>query len=100
MDHEVLVRSQLTKGKYKFEYFNRERTPIYDFSQERLMKFDIIFIDANSYNNLSSKSFSELINTVKGHGLGIIVQPDIGFSNCLEGNHISISAQQKFRKFS
>ncbi len=79
MGHKVLVRSQLTKGKYKFEYLNTERTPIYRLSQENLKNFDIVFIDTDSYMNLSSRSFETLINAVKDDGLGIFIQPNTSF---------------------
>ncbi len=76
MNLEVMVRSQLTKGKYKFEYFSRSRTPIYSFSSDNLKNFDIVILDANSYRNLSSNAFSILVTAAKQEGLGIFIQPD------------------------
>ena len=75
-NHKVVVRSQLTQGKYKFEYLNGERAPIYGFSRENLNKFDILIIDASSYTNLSSNSSEALLGAVRDDGLGIFIQPD------------------------
>ena len=95
MNHEVLVRSQLTKGKYKFEYFNRARTPIYGVSLENLRQFDILIIDANSYKNLSSKAYSALLETVKVYGLGIFIQPDAGLFRLSKGkSHFDFIQEQ------
>ena len=40
--HEIVVRSQLTKGKFKFEYFNTGSTPVYQFTDEILKQFDLV----------------------------------------------------------
>ncbi|PKV51944.1 hypothetical protein ATE84_4044 [Aquimarina sp. MAR_2010_214] len=79
MGHEVLVRSQITKGRYKFEYFNMERMPLGAFSKKNLEPFDLVIIDANSLKNLSRKSRTALENSVKENGLGIFIQPDPNF---------------------
>ncbi|WP_273566602.1 hypothetical protein [Maribacter halichondriae] len=76
MNLEVMVRSQLTKGKYKFEYFNRSRTPIYSFSSDNLKNFDVVILDATSYRNLTSSAFSILVTATREEGLGIFIQPD------------------------
>lgn len=74
--HEVSVRSQLTKGKFKFEYFNTARKPFYDFSRKRLQSLDLVIIDANSYRTLGKKTRQELDDAIKGDGLGVFVLPD------------------------
>lgn len=95
MNHEVLARSQLTKGKYKFEYFNRPRTPIYDVSLENLKQFDILIIDTNSYKNLSSKAYSVLLEAAKEYGLGIFIQPDAGLFRLSKGkSHFDFTQEQ------
>jgi len=95
MNHEVLARSQLTKGKYKFEYFNRARTPIYGVSLENLKQFDILIIDTNSYKNLSSKAYSVFMEAVKDYGLGIFIQPDASlFRPSKRKSHFDFSQEQ------
>jgi len=77
--HQVLVRSQLTQGKYKFEYLNRERKPLYRLNQKNLKPFDVLLIDAASYKNLSTTSFDALLQSVRNDGLGLFIQADFGF---------------------
>ncbi len=76
MGHELQVRSQLTKGKYKFEYVHSERKPIYRLTKENLKEFDLLIIDATSYRKLSSNSRSSLDDSIREAGLGVFVQPD------------------------
>ncbi len=79
MGHQVLVRSQITKGRYKFEYFNMERMPMGAFSKKNLESFDLIIIDANSLRNLGKASRIAIKNSVKENGLGVFIQPDSNF---------------------
>lgn len=74
--HKVLVRSQLTKDKYKFESFNRERSVIYGFTQKNLEDFDLVVMDASSYLALSRSSRNALDTRIEQEGLGVFIQPD------------------------
>ncbi|WP_041295680.1 MULTISPECIES: hypothetical protein [unclassified Dokdonia] len=79
--HEVLVRSQLTKERYKFENFNRKQGVIYGFTSANLSAFDVVVMDASSYNGLSSGSRRTLNNQVSQEGLGVFIQPDVAVVN-------------------
>lgn len=74
--HEVIVRSQLTKGRYKFEYFNSPKVPIYNFNQKALASFDLVIIDAISFKNISKRSRSSIENAIENDGLGVFIQPE------------------------
>ncbi len=80
-EHELIVRSQLTKGKFKFEYFNTERSPFYSFSKKQVSSIDLMIIDANSYVNLSRKSLQIIEEDMKGNGLGVFILPNDIFFN-------------------
>jgi len=77
--HQVLVRSQLTKNRFKFEYFNRAAKPISRFSQETLKDFDLIVIDADSYADLGNSSRNALNVSIREHGVGLFVQPNASY---------------------
>lgn len=79
MGHGVLARTQLTKNKYKFEYFNRETGPIYQFTQKNLEGFDLIIIDTDSYLGLGTSSRTVMEETVKEQGTGLFIQPSAAF---------------------
>ncbi|NJB70266.1 hypothetical protein GGR42_000728 [Saonia flava] len=79
MGHQVLVRSQITKNRYKFEYFNRNKTPIYTFSEKNLSDFDLLIIDVGSYRNMSLKSISVVENSIREEGLGLFIQPNLNY---------------------
>jgi len=76
MGHEVSVRSQLTRNKYKFEYFNTASKPVYQFTQKDLEDVDLLIIDADSYADLSASSRTALEKSVEVDGLGLFVQPN------------------------
>ena len=77
--YEIRVRSQLTRGKYKFEYFNTDRRPFYSFSKELVESVDLLIIDANSYLNLSRKSKQLIELGIRDNGMGLFVLPNRGF---------------------
>ena len=78
-EHELIVRSQLTKGKFKFEYFNTERSSFYSFSKKLVASIDLMIIDANSYVNLSRKSLQNFEEAIQGSGLGVFILPNDSF---------------------
>lgn len=75
----VLVRSQLTRGAYKFEYINREATPLYRLDSQNLEAFQLVICDAGSLLNLSPSSRSALQNAIRDRGLALLVQPEAGY---------------------
>lgn len=82
--HEVMVRSQLTRGRFKFEYFNTERIPVNSISEEILENFELLIIDAIELRNMAGRTRDNLKIAVKEQGLGIYIQPDLSFFNSAE----------------
>lgn len=79
--HSVLVRIQLTKDRYKFENFNRERGSIYGFTAANLADFDLVIVDIGSYLGLSRSSQQALEKRMTDEGLGVFIQPDLALLN-------------------
>lgn len=77
--HQVMVRTQLTKGRYKFEYFNGASNPVYRFTEDILGDYDLLIIDADSYKGLDRTSKEVLESSTKDNGMGVFIQPDEGF---------------------
>jgi len=75
MGNEVIVRSQLTRGRYKFEYFNTNRVPIYRLDDKSLEDFDLLIIDGDSFSGLSRNSWASIEKAIKSSELGLFVQP-------------------------
>ena len=73
--HEIVVRSQVTQGKFKYEYFNLNTKPSVDFSEKSLQQYDLLIIDAQSFRNLGRNQKSNLEGVVRNDGLGVFVQP-------------------------
>ncbi len=74
--HEVLARTQLTQGKYKFEYFNGASNPIYGFTSKNLKDYDLLIIDTDSYTSLGRASKAAMEAAVESNGLGVFIQPN------------------------
>ncbi len=81
LGNEVIVRSQLTRGRFKFEYFNTEPLPVNSLSEEILENFDLLIIDAIELKNMAGQTQNILKRAVKEQGLGIFIQPDLNFLN-------------------
>lgn len=72
--HELVVRSQMTKGKFKFEYFNTKKAGHGLLSKDKLLGFDLLIMDTNTYLGLSKTEKDALGEVVRENGLGIFVQ--------------------------
>jgi len=81
--HQVTIRTQLTKNKYKYEYFNTEQQAFYNFTEKQLEKYDLLFIDFESYIGLSRPNRSALHNSQKINGLGLFIQASVSFFNAV-----------------
>lgn len=95
MDHEVIVKSQVTKGKYKHEAFNTEISDVGNLSEKLLESYDLLIIDFNSYKTLYTSEKNALERAVREDGLGVFIQPEpalfqsnSGFAN-FDFNHES-----------
>ena len=73
--HEVVVRSQLTQGKYKFEYFNTASKPMYQITEEVLQDFHLVIADADTYYGFGSVLKNRLEKRIRENGLGLFLQP-------------------------
>ncbi len=73
--HELVVRSQITKGRYKFEYFNTSKNPVYGFPENALKDFDLLILDTETYLSLSKHNKNTLVRLIKEIGIGVFVQP-------------------------
>ena len=74
--HELVVRSQITKGRYKFEYFNTASSPVYGFAEKELKKFDLLILDTDTFLSLSKSTRQTVTKLVKEFGAGIFIQPN------------------------
>ena len=74
--HQVVVRNRLTKGKYKYEYFNTKRERV-SISTNSLKAFDLLVIDATSFLHLSSRQRNSIKKVIEKEGLGMFIQPEI-----------------------
>lgn len=72
--HQVIIKTKLTKQKYKFEYFNTERQPINSLNTENLSALDLIVFDDRSLNSLSNLEKTILSGAINKNGLGVFVQ--------------------------
>ena len=79
--HEVGVRSQVTRGKFKYEYFNKTTKPSVDFSEKSLQNYDLVIIDSQSFRSLDKNQQANLETVVRNEGLGIFIQSNASFNN-------------------
>lgn len=79
--HRVTARSQITTDRYKFEYFNTDRRPLGNLTENSLESFDLLIIDAASLRSIPGNQRNALENSVRKNGLGVFIQANDGFFN-------------------
>jgi len=75
LNHQVLVRSQLTQGRFKYEYFNQERKPFNALTTSSLKDLDLVILDAGAWQSLSRNEQNSIKDAVAQEGLGVFVMP-------------------------
>jgi len=79
--HEVIIKSQVTKGRYKFEFLKTAQIPIGNISISVLEPFDLLIVDAPSLRGFSGGEISAIEDQIRDNGLGLFIQPDDKFFN-------------------
>ncbi|NER15880.1 hypothetical protein [Spongiivirga citrea] len=108
MGHELLIRTQITRGRFKYEYFNRKRAPLSRLTEKNLGEFDLVILDPLTLRNFGGSTKLELKNAVQQDGLGIFVLMNNGGINTLKSfgdfsfksdglNEISVLDDSKLR---
>jgi hypothetical protein len=70
--HELIVRSQISKNDFHYEFSNREAARINRFTTETLNEFDLVLIDSESLYGFSVSELKSIEQSLK-EGLGVIV---------------------------
>ena len=80
--HEVVVRNQVSKTIYKYEYFNTNKRSVNRLTQGELDNQDLVIIDLESLDNLLRTERQLLKAAINEEGLGLFIQPEQGlFTN-------------------
>ncbi|ELR73828.1 Hypothetical protein C900_01438 [Fulvivirga imtechensis AK7] len=74
--HAMIVRSQVSRGKYRYEYFNRTSASGNLLSSGRLKTFDLVIADHPSMTRLSLSELRSMEEAVNKEGVGLFIQPD------------------------
>jgi hypothetical protein len=70
--HQVLLRYQLSKNTYRYEYINHRTERVDRVTEASLSPFDLLIIDSDAFQSLSSAESRELKKAIKA-GLGMTV---------------------------
>lgn len=76
--HQLIVRSQVTRGRFKYEYFNTQNNAQHVFSDASLAATDLLIMDVGALRQLSSAQRATIRKNIQEEGLGLLVQPDVG----------------------
>ncbi len=75
--HQVMVRSQVSKERYKYEYFNTGQKGTIGLSTKTLSEVDLLIIDAASLQKASKSMLERLQTAIATEGLGVFIQADV-----------------------
>jgi hypothetical protein len=70
----LVVRSQISRGRFLFEYLNRPRLEIARLDGERLAEFDLVVVDGAAWSALPAGERKVLDEAVRA-GLGLLLLP-------------------------
>jgi hypothetical protein len=70
--HALIVRSQISKNDFHYEFVNRESARIDRLTSESLNEFDLLIMDSESLRGLSASELKSLEQSSK-EGLGVVI---------------------------
>lgn len=70
--HRILFRYQLSQNRYRYEFINRKSQSIDRLTTEALAGFDMLIIDSDALQSLSSAELAQVKRSVS-EGLGILI---------------------------
>ncbi|UZO80722.1 hypothetical protein NBT05_17485 [Aquimarina sp. ERC-38] len=78
--HRLVVRNQISKGKFKYEYINDPDFQFLGFKKESLTSPDLIIMSSSVLNVMSQSEKNALHNSVKKEGIGVLILPSFKVS--------------------
>ena len=72
----LVVRTQLSRGRFRYDYLNQERIDAARLNSEVLAQFDLLVIDGPAWSALSSTERAEVGDAVAS-GLGLVLIPTL-----------------------
>ena len=77
--HQITVRNRISRGKFKYEFLNKERIPFFNINDRILKSTDLIIIDEQEFQNLGKTDRDLIKKEITENGLGIFIQQDDNF---------------------
>lgn len=71
-DHSLVFRNQLSRNIFRYEYVNHNNVEISKLTNKLLNQFDLLFIDTDSFKELSPGEVNVLKQSLQ-EGLGVII---------------------------
>lgn len=75
--HRLRVRSQVSKGRYRYEAFNTRQKGAIELSINTFNEIDLLIIDAASLQKASKNTLAGLGKAIAEQGLGLFIQADV-----------------------
>lgn len=92
----LAIRSKISRGRHRFEYFNRPKTDLIKITPNVLSGFEVAIIDGRTLHDLSEAERRALRTAVKQEGLGVLIMPD---DRILGNEHRAFSNREFFLDF-
>lgn len=94
--NKLVIRSKISRERYRFEYFNHPKINLTQISAALLRGFDLAIIDGRTLQELSGAERQALRAAVEQEGLGVLIIPD---NSVFENEHRTFSSREFFLGF-
>lgn len=72
--HQVAIRSSISKNKYRFEFLNRDYQNLFRLDYQNLQEVDLLVVDGASLGAFTTAELEAIQQEIAGNGLGLLVQ--------------------------
>lgn len=79
--HEVLIKTRVSTGRYKYEFFNTDKRSIGKISEDGLDETDLLIMDADYLKLLNNREMDAMQMAIREKGLGFFIQANDSYFN-------------------
>ena len=95
--HSVVIRTKISRGRFRFEFLNHSKMPLNRLTSNLLKDFDLIIIDGKSLQSLTNAERNLIKSGITDDGLGALIVAD---EIVLNGGDNTFSDRSFFLNFS
>lgn len=97
LENGFALRTKISKARFQTTFINLAKTNLDRLNKNTIEQYDLIMTDVSSWNQLSSRERSNILQAVRDEGVGLMLRPDQNEQSAIGINHPKWSEPHTFK---